>query len=211
MLACHAIIWMRAEALEHNSFIILYNIEFITNNQFQKNCWSFEPFEVVFYQIFLWQVFDILQLFTKRIFCYKFPVSCKKSPKKFQKFVKYYHNCLQYESVLKIFYFHILNITKAKYTYGQLSLEQHHKIEKKNIALKNWQFRGRIGGFEDNWRISQPIIIHSKVKFWPIFFYCYFNSIACMLGSTLYALWKVKIIEQVVSTCVTGKLGQYFP
>jgi heme O synthase-like polyprenyltransferase len=44
---------MRAEALEHNSFIILYNTEFIMNNQFQKNCWSFEPFGVVF----LWNIF----------------------------------------------------------------------------------------------------------------------------------------------------------
>jgi hypothetical protein len=75
--------------------------------------------------------------FRKRLFCYKFPVSCKESQKKSKEIVEYYHNCLQYELVLKIFYFRILNITKAKYTYGQLPLEQHHKIEKKNIALKN--------------------------------------------------------------------------
>jgi hypothetical protein len=57
-----------------------------------------------------------------------------------KKIIKVCHNCVQYERVPKIFYFHILNIAKFGYiyTHGWSSLEQHHKIEKKekkNIAM----------------------------------------------------------------------------
>ncbi len=42
------------------------------------------------------------------------------------------HNCLQYGCVLKMFYFHILNIAKfGKYTYGWKPLDHQHRIEKK--------------------------------------------------------------------------------
>ncbi len=41
-------------------------------------------------------------------------------------------NCIQYDRVLKIFYFHILNVAKfwLKILMDDLSLEQHYKIEK---------------------------------------------------------------------------------
>jgi len=43
--------------------------------------------------------------------------------------------------VLKILYFHVLNIANfAKRTYGLLPLEQHHKIEKKNTDSHHPQF-----------------------------------------------------------------------
>jgi hypothetical protein len=49
------------------------------------------------------------------------------------KVLKNHHNCLQYEKVFKVLYFHILNL--AKYTYRLSSLDQHHKIEKKEKTL----------------------------------------------------------------------------
>jgi hypothetical protein len=43
--------------------------------------------------------------------------------------------------VLKILYFHVLNIAKlAKYTYWLSPLEQHHKIERKNTDSRHPQF-----------------------------------------------------------------------
>jgi len=63
---------------------------------------------------FLWQIFTISR---KRLFCHKFH-DFKENPKK--KIQKNCPNWLQYERMLKIFYFHILKIFPnfAKYTYG---------------------------------------------------------------------------------------------
>jgi hypothetical protein len=58
-------------------------------------------------------------------------------------------------------------------------------------------------------RFCNQSIIHSKVKFWPNFSYCYLNSIACMLGSTLYALCKSRSLSKLFPLMWTGKLGQY--
>jgi hypothetical protein len=61
-----------------------------------------------------------------------------KKKKEIEIFAKNRHNCLQqYERVLKILYFHILNmaICLAKFIYGLLPLEQHHKIEKRKEKL----------------------------------------------------------------------------
>jgi hypothetical protein len=52
----------------------------------------------------------------KRIFCRKFPVLKTKIAKKKKQFkkkiAKNRHNCRQYERLLKVFCFHILNIAK---------------------------------------------------------------------------------------------------
>jgi hypothetical protein len=49
--------------------------------------------------------------YKKSIFHHKLPVSKEKnSQKELTFFAKLCHNCSQYERVLKIFYFHILNI-----------------------------------------------------------------------------------------------------
>jgi hypothetical protein len=52
----------------------------------------------------LWRIFSILGKIFSNKFCHKFT---------FKKIIpKNCHNCLQYERVLKIVYFHILNIAK---------------------------------------------------------------------------------------------------
>jgi hypothetical protein len=55
---------------------------------------------------FLWQIFAILS----KIFCKKFPF--KKICKTISSFCQNRHNCLQYERVLKIFYFDIAKFGK---------------------------------------------------------------------------------------------------
>ncbi len=49
----------------------------------------------------------------KRVFCHKFPVFVNLFfAKERIIYLEIHHNCLQYERVLKTFYFHILNVTK---------------------------------------------------------------------------------------------------
>ncbi len=51
--------------------------------------------------------------FGKRMICRKFPVfSNRQKQTKRKQIAKNRHNCLKYESVLQIFYFHILNLAK---------------------------------------------------------------------------------------------------
>jgi len=64
---------------------------------------------------FLWRIFVILREKNSKKKCDKFPVFFKKirqKTKNIQKFVKNHHSCQQYERVLKILYFDILNFAK---------------------------------------------------------------------------------------------------
>jgi hypothetical protein len=55
----------------------------------------------------------------RRIFHCKFPFFKEKNAKKgINIFVKFCHTCLQYEKVLKIFFFHILNIANFGSMYA---------------------------------------------------------------------------------------------
>lgn len=86
---------------------------------------------------FLWQIFAILQ---KKRFCCKFPVILRKIGQETQFLLKIFQNChnwLQFERVLKIFYFDTLSTVKS----GKINLRMisiwvtSRNWEKKNTGL----------------------------------------------------------------------------
>jgi len=92
----------------------------VTTKIFLRNKPSIYPYNATLSvmlepMILLWQVFPILQknIFKKQYYVINFMFKkIVKKQKKINFLFKTHHNCLQYERVLKILYFHVLNIAK---------------------------------------------------------------------------------------------------
>ncbi len=82
------------------------------------------------------QIAILWDTFSKKNIQLKF--LCLKKIAKKQKNNNFSHNCLQYERMLKILYFHILKLPNlAKYTYWLSQLEQHSKIVGRKKSMQN--------------------------------------------------------------------------
>lgn len=90
------------------------NLE-ITNLSLKKKFFSFQTYNAITTssEFFLWRIFTIFRkIFSQRNILLNIPCCFgKKKSSTNQKKFKNCHNCLQYDRVLEILYFHIFNIT----------------------------------------------------------------------------------------------------